>query len=43
MAGWTIAWQTGMWVPAPLENNNGSEEATGGLVLGYFSAACYLG
>ncbi|CAG7935418.1 unnamed protein product [Penicillium nalgiovense] len=43
MAGWTIAWQTGMWVPAPLENNNGSQEAIGGLVLGYFSAACYLG
>ncbi|CAG8898304.1 unnamed protein product [Penicillium egyptiacum] len=43
MTGWTIAWQTGMWVPAPLENNNGSEQAIGGLVLGYFSAVCYLG
>lgn len=43
MAGWTMAWQTGMWEPAPLENNNGSDEAIGGLVLGYFSAVCYLG
>lgn len=43
MGGWTVAWQTGMWSPAPLENNNGSEEAIGGLVLGYFSAVCYLG
>jgi hypothetical protein len=43
MAGWTMAWQTGMWEPAPVENNNGSNEETGGLVLGYFSAVCYLG
>lgn len=43
MGGWTVAWQTGMWSPAPLENNNGPEEAIGGLVLGYFSAVCYLG
>ncbi|KAJ5774531.1 hypothetical protein N7457_009427 [Penicillium paradoxum] len=43
MVGWTMAWQTGMWAPAPLENNNRSEQATGGLVLGYFSAVCYLG
>ncbi|OQE08345.1 hypothetical protein PENVUL_c010G00786 [Penicillium vulpinum] len=43
MAGWTVAWQTGMWAPAPLDNSNGSEEAIGGLVLGYFSAVCYLG
>lgn len=43
MAGWTMAWQTGMWAPAPLENHNGSEEAIGGLALGYFSAVCYLG
>ncbi|KGO76815.1 hypothetical protein PITC_089330 [Penicillium italicum] len=42
-AGWTMAWRTGMWAPAPLENNNGSEEAIGGLVLGYISAVCYLG
>ena len=43
MAGWTMAWQTGMWEPAPVENNGGSDEAIGGLVLGYFSAVCYLG
>ncbi|CAG8006919.1 unnamed protein product [Penicillium salamii] len=43
MAGWTMAWQTGMWEPAPIENNSPSDEATGGLVLGYFSALCYLG
>ncbi|KXG45301.1 uncharacterized protein PGRI_042140 [Penicillium griseofulvum] len=43
MVGWTMAWQTGMWEPAPLDNKNGSEEAIGGLVLGYFSALCYLG
>ncbi|KAJ5294837.1 hypothetical protein PENANT_c014G11050 [Penicillium antarcticum] len=43
MAGWTMAWQTGMWAPAPQENHSGSEEATSGLVLGYFSAVCYLG
>lgn len=42
-AGWTMAWQTGMWEPTPLENNDPSDEATGGLVLGYFSAVCYLG
>ena len=41
--GWTTAWQTGMWAPAPLDNDNGSEEAIGGVVLGYFSAVCYLG
>jgi hypothetical protein len=43
MAGWTMAWQTGMWEPAPIENSGDSDEATGGLVLGYFSALCYLG
>ncbi|KAJ5084409.1 hypothetical protein NUU61_008988 [Penicillium alfredii] len=43
MAGWTIAWQTGMWTPAPQENHKTEDMATGGLVLGYFSAVCYLG
>ncbi|KAJ5834380.1 hypothetical protein N7447_000406 [Penicillium robsamsonii] len=43
MLGWTMAWQMGMWAPAPLDNKNGSEEAIGGQVLGYFSAVCYLG
>lgn len=43
MAGWTMAWQTGMWAPAPLEIPSDSGEATSGQVLGYFSAICYLG
>ncbi|CAI7631727.1 unnamed protein product [Penicillium pancosmium] len=43
MAGWTMAWQTGMWTPAPLESHNDNGEAAGGQVLGYFSAICYLG
>jgi hypothetical protein len=43
MAGWTMAWQTGMWAPAPLESHNDNGEAAGGQVLGYFSAICYLG
>lgn len=42
MAGWTMAWQTGMWAPAPETHNDGGV-ATGGQVLGYFSAVCYLG
>lgn len=41
--GWTMAWQTGMWEPAPVEHHNAPDVATGGLVLGYFSALCYLG
>jgi uncharacterized protein with PQ loop repeat len=43
MAGWTMAWQTGMWAPAPLESHNDNGEATSGQMLGYFSAICYLG
>ncbi|KAJ6020920.1 hypothetical protein N7540_006424 [Penicillium herquei] len=43
MAGWTMAWQTGMWAPAPQENSNTPDVATSGQVLGYFSAVCYLG
>ncbi|KAJ5123339.1 hypothetical protein N7448_009436 [Penicillium atrosanguineum] len=42
MAGWTMAWKTGMWAPAPETHNDGAV-ATGGQVLGYFSAVCYLG
>lgn len=42
-AGWTIAWQTGMWAPAPQDNHNEVGEATGGQILGYISAICYLG
>lgn len=43
MAGWTIAWQTGVWAPAPQESHSDNGEATSGQVLGYFSAICYLG
>ncbi|KAL4900531.1 hypothetical protein BDW74DRAFT_161594 [Aspergillus multicolor] len=44
MAGWTMAWQTGVWKPAPLEGGNGGVEmAPGAQVLGYISAICYLG
>ena len=43
MAGWTIAWQTGMWAPAPQENSKPVDMATSGAVLGYASAVCYLG
>lgn len=42
-AGWAIAWQTGMWVPALQEKHNGAHKAIGGVVLGYASAICYLG
>ncbi|KAL2864632.1 PQ-loop repeat-containing protein [Aspergillus lucknowensis] len=44
MAGWTVAWQTGAWKPAPPEGGNGGVDmAPGAQVLGYISAACYLG
>jgi uncharacterized protein with PQ loop repeat len=43
MAGWTVAWQTGMWAPAPQGTHNDGAVSTGGQILGYFSAACYLG
>ena len=43
MAGWTMAWQTGMWAPAPHESPRTPEGATSGQILGYISAVCYLG
>ena len=45
MAGWSIAWKTGMWAPAPTTpvKANAADAATGGEILGYFSAVCYLG
>ncbi|KAL4750750.1 hypothetical protein BDW72DRAFT_108548 [Aspergillus terricola var. indicus] len=44
MAGWTVAWQTGVWRPAPLEGGSGGVDmAPGAQVLGYISAVCYLG
>ncbi len=44
MAGWTVAWQTGVWNPAPLDSGNGGVDmAPGAQILGYISAVCYLG
>ncbi|KAL3472761.1 PQ loop repeat-domain-containing protein [Aspergillus californicus] len=44
MAGWTVAWQTGVWKPSPLDGGNGGVDmAPGAQVLGYISAVCYLG
>ncbi|KAL3434713.1 PQ loop repeat-domain-containing protein [Aspergillus tetrazonus] len=44
MAGWTVAWQTGVWRPAPLgDTDGGVDMAPGAQVLGYISAVCYLG
>jgi len=43
-AGWAIAWRTGIWTPAPSEDDKGSTNmALGAQILGYFSAVCYLG
>lgn len=41
--GWAIAWQTGLWKPAPVAHDGDSPMAAGAQVLGYFSAVCYLG
>ncbi|PWY76241.1 PQ-loop-domain-containing protein [Aspergillus heteromorphus CBS 117.55] len=43
MAGWTMAWRTGVWKPAPEEVDGGVDMAPGAMVLGYISAVCYLG
>ncbi|KAB8257184.1 PQ loop repeat-domain-containing protein [Aspergillus pseudonomiae] len=43
MGGWTIAWQSGVWQPAPQDDAGGTEIAVGAQVVGYFSAICYLG
>lgn len=43
-AGWAIAWQTGAWSPTPTNGPIDDREiAIGAQVVGYFSAACYLG
>lgn len=43
-AGWAIAWKTGIWTPAPAEDDEGSTNmALGAQILGYFSALFYLG
>lgn len=42
--GWAIAWRTGVWTPAPAEDDEGSTNmALGAQILGYLSAVCYLG
>jgi len=42
--GWAIAWKTGVWSPAPPEDDAGSTSMVlGAQILGYFSALCYLG
>lgn len=45
IAGWAIAWQSGIWVPAPVDDSPVSTEETalGAKILGYISALCYLG
>ncbi|KAA8644808.1 hypothetical protein EYZ11_009332 [Aspergillus tanneri] len=43
MAGWTVAWQSGVWKPAPQDLNGGVDMAAGAQLVGYFSAICYLG
>ena len=43
-AGWTIAWQSGVWKPTPQhEVTEGESMAVGAQVLGYLSAVAYLG
>ncbi|PYI04909.1 vacuolar membrane PQ loop repeat protein [Aspergillus sclerotiicarbonarius CBS 121057] len=44
LAGWTMAWRTGVWKPAPVEEvDGGVDMAPGAMILGYISAVCYLG
>ncbi|KAK2861316.1 hypothetical protein FQN49_004331 [Arthroderma sp. PD_2] len=44
VAGWLIAWKTGVWKPTPTFNTgNPVEVAVGAQIVGYFSAICYLG
>ena len=44
-AGWALAFESGAWKPSPTSGANqpAEEMPTGALVLGYFSAAAYLG
>jgi hypothetical protein len=45
IAGWAIAWQSGVWIPAPVDDVpvSAEETAVGAKMLGYISALCYLG
>lgn len=43
-AGWTIAWQSGVWKATPEDGADGEQKvALGATILGYTSAVCYLG
>ena len=43
-AGWALAWQSGTWKPSPEHQGNSDKHiAVGAEVLGYASAAAYLG
>ena len=42
--GWAVAWQIGVWKPIVGENGHRLiSQPIGALILGYLSAACYLG
>lgn len=45
VAGWVLAWQSGVWKPTPEEHapQVTSNTPLGAQILGYFSAVCYLG
>jgi uncharacterized protein with PQ loop repeat len=45
IAGWVLAWQSGVWKPTPEGSNPevSSDTPVGASILGYFSAVCYLG
>jgi len=43
-AGWAIAYESGAWKPTPTSTDmDGEKMATGAQILGYLSAAAYLG
>jgi solute carrier family 66 (lysosomal lysine-arginine transporter), member 1 len=42
--GWAIAWKSGVWKPAPVDDpDGGTDMAVGAQILGYISAVSYLG
>lgn len=45
IAGWAIAWQSGVWKPTPELDDQvgGTPSPLGAQILGYASAVCYLG
>ncbi|KAI9828993.1 MAG: hypothetical protein M1832_000016 [Thelocarpon impressellum] len=44
-AGWVLAWKTGLWTPTLEDGPDApsTESPIGAQILGYMSAACYLG